>query len=256
VRLRGKVASRTILTRTPSRMAVCEIILTEPGVTWAVTDVCDRLRSRQVSLAKTIPSAETVRATLYVLAAEGILQEMRSGNTLRFRLDGPGAVRLRATMERWSGEQVRGPNQVRQATMVTQIGRRMWLSTSADHRCEEMPDASASGCRWCEEHALMVVAQGDGRAAGVMSMMGALVFGTAGVVCDAVAFVLRGPVRTLVLDASGVVTVDAPALQTLGGLQRSASIERRSLLVNHKRPTSLIGQRFRDAGVLGRITPP
>jgi len=40
------------------------------------------------------------------------------------------------------------------------------------------------------------------------------------------------------------------------GLQRSASIERRSLLIHHRQPSSVIGQRFRDAGVLNRLTRP
>lgn len=251
--MRGPVPGRTILTRTAARMAVCDIILKEPGVTWTVTEVCDRLPSGQG------PSAETVRATLYVLAAEGIVQEMRVGNTLKFRLGRPGEARLRTVMEGWVGGRPRAmptqPDPVRHATMVSQIGRRLWLSTSAGHRCDDVPDASASGCRWCEEHALMLVAQGDRHAASVMTMMGALVSGTTDLVCDAVAFVLRGPVRTLVLDASGVVTVDPPALQTVSGLQRNASTERRSLLVHHRQPASLIAQRFREAGILGRPTP-
>jgi hypothetical protein len=195
-----------------------------------------------------------VRATLYVLAAEGIVQELRVGNTLKFRLDGIGEARLRAVMDGWGGGGGEPPPATRHATMVTQVGRRMWLSSSADHRCDDKPDAT--GCRWCDEHALMLVAQGDRHAASVMAMMGALVSGTAGMVCDAVAFVLRGPVRTLVLDASGVVTVDPSALQTVGGLQRSASIDRRSLLIHHRQPNSVIGQRLRDAGVLNRVTRP
>ena len=85
-----------------------------------------------------------------------------------------------------------------------------------------------------------------------MSMVGALVSGTANLVCDAVTFVLRGSVQTLVLDASGVVTVDYPALATVRGLQRSASAECRSLRVHHREPTSVIGQRFREAGILSR----
>lgn len=233
-------------------MAVCEIILKEPGVIWSVADVCDRLPSGHG------PSAETVRATLYVLAAEGIVQEIRVGNTLKFRLGALGETRLRSVMEGWIGARPRAtptqPDPVRHAAMVTQIGRRLWLSTSSDHRCELEPDASMSGCRWCEEHALMLVAQGDRHPASVLTMMGALVSGTAGLVCDAVAFVLRGSVRTLVLDASGVLTVDPSALQTVGGLQRSASIDRRSLLVHHRTPTSPVGQRFQDAGILGRAT--
>jgi hypothetical protein len=227
-------------------MAVCEIILAEPGFTWTVTDVCQRLRSGPG------PSIETVRATLYVLAAEGILHELRTGNTLKFRLGETGEARLRAVMAGWGGGEP--PPPTRHATMVTQVGRRMWLSTAADHRCDDKPDAT--GCRWCDEHALMLVAQGKDHAASVMAMMGALVSGTAGLVCDAVAFVLRGPVRTLVLDASGVVTVDPAALQTVGGLQRSASIDRRSLLIHHRKPNSIIGQRLRDAGVLNQVTRP
>ena len=85
-----------------------------------------------------------------------------------------------------------------------------------------------------------------------MSMMGALVSGTASLVCDAVAFVLRGSVRMLVLDASGVITVDYPALATVRELQRGAAVERRSLRVHHREPSSLIGQRLREAGVLSR----
>ena len=247
---RRPAPGRTVLTRTPARIAISEVILNEPSATWTVAEVCGRFRGRNG------PSAETVRATLYVLATEGILRETRVGNTLRFSLDAPGAARLRTVMRVWGGE----PRPTRSdppghATMVTQTGRRLWLSTSAEHRCdrpEDHRDATATACRWCDEHALMLVAQGDRHEASVMTMMGALVSATAGLVCDAVAFVLRGPVRTLVLDASGVVTVDRSGLRAVGGLQRSALTEQRSLLVHHKEPTSPIGQRLREAGILSR----
>jgi hypothetical protein len=108
---RGRVPGRTVLTHTPSRMTVCEIILGEPGVTWTVPEVCGRLRPGQG------PSAETVRATLYVLAAQGIVHEFRVGNALQFRLDGPGAARLRSVVDGWgSARSTATPTQVEAAT--------------------------------------------------------------------------------------------------------------------------------------------
>src|SRR5262245_18758416 len=149
---RRRIAGRTVLTRTPARIAVCEVILNEPGIAWSVAEVCDRLRSGHA------PSAETVRATLYVLAAEGIVREMRVGNTLRFSLDAPGAARLRTVMQAWGCDPtVTRPDPVSHVTMMTQTGRRLWLSTSADHRCvrtEARTGPPASRCRWCDEHAL------------------------------------------------------------------------------------------------------
>src|SRR5215470_15490940 len=58
--LRRPASGRT-LTRTPARMAVFELLLSEPGATWTVAEVCSRLQLGRG------PSIETVRATLYVL---------------------------------------------------------------------------------------------------------------------------------------------------------------------------------------------
>jgi anti-anti-sigma regulatory factor len=228
------------------------LILSRPGAVWTAADVAAQLAFRE-GLA-----VETIRGILYQLAADGILQTQRAGKRLQFTLDSSGQDRLSAIVEEWHQERSLDPPPPvvhTPWTMVTLNGRRLWLANAPTHRCVPTADAIARperGCRWCQDRALVVVSPAEGGPTGVMTLTGALVSATSAMVCEAVAAVLRAPMRVLVIEATGVGIVDGHALHTLTGIRRSAKAEGRALTMRHREPNSIVARRLQQAGLLRR----
>jgi hypothetical protein len=85
----------TLVTRySPIRRAIYRLLLSAPRASWAVAEVAS-------ALPPGTGSAETVRATLYVLTDAGILQAANDGVRLRFQLSDSGPVHLRSIVAAW-----------------------------------------------------------------------------------------------------------------------------------------------------------
>lgn len=82
------------LRRTPARLAIYQKLLADPSATWTVADTAAELTANS--------SVETVRATLYVLAEDGILRARPHGQCLEFVLRSGGAARLRWILNQWT----------------------------------------------------------------------------------------------------------------------------------------------------------
>jgi hypothetical protein len=78
----------------PIRRAVYRVLLEAPRSRWSVADMV-------AALPPGPKSAETVRATLYVLADVGILGTEHEGHRLLFLLAESGAARLKSILASW-----------------------------------------------------------------------------------------------------------------------------------------------------------
>ena len=88
--------SSLAMRRTQPRERIYTLLLGQPRGSWTVRQVTNALAGRGG------PSADTVRAVLYVLLADNIMVTMSGQRTLSLRLTTDGIAALQAIMTTWS----------------------------------------------------------------------------------------------------------------------------------------------------------
>ena len=88
--------SSLAMRRTQPRERIYTLLLGQPRGSWTVRQVTNALAGRGG------PSADTVRAVLYVLLADHIMVTMSGQRTLSLRLTTDGIAALQAIMTTWS----------------------------------------------------------------------------------------------------------------------------------------------------------
>jgi len=88
--------SSLAMRRTQPRERIYTLLLGQPRGSWTVSQVTNALAGRGG------PSADTVRAVLYVLLADNIMVTMSGQRTLSLRLTTDGIAALQAIMTTWS----------------------------------------------------------------------------------------------------------------------------------------------------------